>query len=427
MHKKIIALSSTLALSLFLAGCNAEDSTGQESTPEDDTTEEESSADDTNEEVELTLWTYYTPEPFGNVLDDYVERFEEENENITLNIEYVPFNEMRTQLSVGTAGDTLPDMVIMDSVEHASFSEMGVLADITDRLTELDAYENYLEGPLASNELNGSYYGVPFEANSLGMFYNTDIFEEIGTEPPTTWDELVTVSEEILDYDDSIVPFGMTAVRNEQSTFHLIPFLYSAGATYDDLTSDEAVETLTFQKEMLDNNIIHSDFLSQDQDDIGNLFLNGNVAMMINGPWMINRLQENEELDFEITGIPMKEEPASVLGGANLALVDNDNVDAAWEFVEFVSDKDTVFETALRAGTFPVREDVMDESNDWMEQPVLEGLVEPMRNAVPRGPSAHWPQVSENIQLAIQSVLTEEATPEEALEEAQQNNNEYLE
>lgn len=417
MYNKILALSSTIILSVFLAGCNDQDNGVQENNGDQN---------DNNEVTDLTLWTYYTPEPFGNVLEDYVERFYEDNENININIEYVPFTEMRTQLSVGTAGDTLPDMVILDSVEHASFSGMGVFSDITDRLTETEAYDNYLEGPLASNELNGSYYGVPFEANSLGMFYNTDIFEDLNLDIPTTWDELMSVSEEIIDNDNSVIPFGMTAVRNEQSTFHLIPFLYSTGGTYDDLTSEAAIETLTFQKEMLDNGVIHSDFLSQDQDDIGNLFLNGNVAMMINGPWMINRLEENEDLNFEITDIPMNQEPASVLGGANLALIDNENVDEAWQFVEFLIDKDTVFETASRSGSFPVREDVMDESNDWMENPILEGLVEPLRNSVPRGPSPNWPQISENIQLAIQRVLTGESTPEEALEEAQQNNEEYL-
>lgn len=415
MYKKITALSTVLGLSLVLASCGDQ---------AEDLQENGEDVNEGGESGDLTLWTYYTPEPFGDVLEDYVERFEED-EGISINIEYVPFGEMRTQLSVGTAGDTLPDMVIMDSVEHASFSEMGVLADITDRLVELEAYDNYLEGPLASNELDGSYYGVPFEANSLGMFYNVDIFEELNIDPPSTWDELISVSEEIQNYDSSITPFGMTATRNEQSTFHLIPFLYSSGATYDDLTSDAAIETLTFQKELLDNNIIHSDFLNQDQDDIGNLFLNGNVAMMINGPWMINRLEENEELNFAITDIPMNEEPASVLGGANLALINNDNIDEAWGFVEFLSDEEIVFETASRAGSFPVREDVMDESDEWMENPILEGLVEPMRNAVPRGPSPNWPQISENIQLAIQSVLTGEATPEEALEQAQEENEAY--
>lgn len=44
---------------------------------------------------------------------------------------YVPFADFKKQLSIGAVAEALPDMVILDSPDHASYASMGIFADIT--------------------------------------------------------------------------------------------------------------------------------------------------------------------------------------------------------------------------------------------------------------------------------------------------------
>ena len=344
----------------------------------------------------LTMWHYYTAA--ADELSYMVDRYNDENEHIKVELEFVPFDEIAKQLSIGLAGDVLPDIVMIDSVETAAFASIGVLKDITDSVIASGEIDYFLPGPVESTQVDGRYYGIPFEGNALALFYNEDIFAAAGISSiPETWDEVLEVSQKILDYDPSLTPFGMTAVRNEQSTFQFIPFLYSAGGTYDNLASEGGIKALSFVTELMNKGYMRQDFLNQDQDDMIQLFAAGNVAMMVNGPWAIPSL---EEIIFSIGNLPKDQEFTSVLGGANLAVIEGQHALQAVSFLEFFLEEENVREFARRANLLPVRADVL-KSDDWSNDPMFSRFIEPMQVAVPRGPSANWPAISENIQLAV--------------------------
>ncbi|MDI5790032.1 extracellular solute-binding protein [Bacillus licheniformis] len=61
--------------------------------------------------------------------------------------------------------------------------------------------------------------------------------------------------------------------------------------------------------------------LNATQDDLARQFAAGQLAMMINGSWNIERLEEAEDLNYGITYIPKDQTFASALGGENIAVV----------------------------------------------------------------------------------------------------------
>ncbi len=43
-------------------------------------------------------------------------------------------------------------------------------------------------------------YGLPFDGESTGLFYRTDLFEAAGiAEPPKTWEEFTAAAEKLTD------------------------------------------------------------------------------------------------------------------------------------------------------------------------------------------------------------------------------------
>lgn len=402
MGKKLLVLF--LAVLLVLAGCSG-DSISDESA-------EGSSSDET-----ISIWYYYSGKQ-QELFDELIQEYNESQDQYQLKGEYIPFGDTKKQLSVGSAGDSLPDMVIIDVVDNAAFAAQGVFADITDLVEEWGEADNFYEGPLESATYEGGYYGLPVGSNALGLFYNKDMFEEAGINAvPETWDELKEVAEKLT--TDGVKGFAVSGVKSEEATFQFYPFLRSAGAEYDSLDSDSAVKALTFLKEMIDEGFMGSDIINATQDDLARQFAAGQVAMMVNGPWNIERLLgENPDLNFGIAEIPRDTEFASALGGENIAVVKDGNVEGAFDFITWLLEPERIEEFSAETGVFPPRKDVLENSDFWNQDEHLSGFVPIMEYAEPRGPSPEWPTISEAIQIAVQEALTGEKTPEEALQGA---------
>src|SRR5699024_5758859 len=117
---------------------------------------------------------------------------------------------------------------------------------------------------------NDEYYGLPVGSNALGLFYNEDMFEEAGVEPPTKWDELIETAELLTDGDQK--GFAMSAVKSEEGAFQFYSFLRSAGAEYTELSSDEAVKLLEMLTQLEEDGSMGNDIVNATQDDLARQF-----------------------------------------------------------------------------------------------------------------------------------------------------------
>ncbi|WP_370875842.1 ABC transporter substrate-binding protein [Caldalkalibacillus uzonensis] len=399
---KIFGLALILLLLLTACGQDTDSSSGETSN---------------GDSTEIKVWHYFTGKQ-QTEFEKLAEEYNKLQDKVKVVMEYVPFDETKKQLSIGVAGETLPDIVFMDGVDNASFAAIGVLEDLTDRIQEWGQAENYYEGPLNSTKYNGRYYGLPYESNTLALFYNKDMFEKAGIEePPATWEELRETAKKLTDNEH--YGFAISAVRSEESTFQFYPFLISAGGDYQNINSPEAVKAITLFEDLLKDGSMSKDVVNATQDDIAKQFAAGRVAMMINGPWNITRIKEDApDLNFGIAMIPKDVKSASVLGGGNLTIVKGKNVDEAWEFLKWLQDPKQLEPFASSTNIFPPRKDVLETSEYWKGDQYLSEFIPIMDVAVPRGPSPEWPEISSAIQVAIQQVLTESQSPQEAFDEA---------
>ncbi len=81
------------------------------------------------------------------------------------------------------------------------------------------------------------------------------------------------------------------------------------------------------------------------------------MPMYFSGPWMINLTREQTpEIDgkWSVALCPKKKTRTSFVGGCNLVVFkDSRNKDAAWRFVEFMSDPRTQLEWFRVSGCLP--------------------------------------------------------------------------
>ena len=359
---------------------------------------------------DITLWYYWETEGHQKALDEMIATYNESQDAYNLTAKYVPFADFKKQLSIGASASELPDLVILDSPDHASYASMGIFADLTGKFD----VSTYYEGPVASATLDDTLYGVPFGCNCLALYYNEDMFEAAGiTEVPTTWDELKEAAEKLT--SDNVTGLAFCSVQNEEGTFNFVPWLWSTGATSYEINSENGIRALSFVKDLIDSGVMSKECINWTQGDVMNQFISGNVAMMINGPWQIPTMREEApDLNYNVALIPMDTEYASVIGGENYAVVSGGNEDGALDFLTYATQEEQVIFMMTQMGYISADKEIAAAQFTDEGDAIYKKFVEQMEYAQARGPLPEWPEVSDAISLAFNEVMTGSASPEDA-------------
>jgi multiple sugar transport system substrate-binding protein len=152
--------------------------------------------------------------------------------------------------------------------------------------------------------------------------------------------------------------------------------------------------------------------------DVKNQFVSGNIAMMVNGPWQVPTMREEApNLNWDIAAIPRDARFATGMGGENWAIINNENVDASLTFIKWVTQADVVKSYIDQFGYIASRADVA--AGQFTGDATMKKFTEIMQYAMPRGPHARWPEISDAISLSFNEVITDRATPAQAAAKAQ--------
>ena len=246
---------------------------------------------------ELLIWADDTR---SQVIEDLKGSFEDEY-GVTITVQHLAMGDIRDQLRIaGPAGEG-PDIIIGPHDWLGELVTNGLLAPV-----DLgDAAADFAPAAISAFSWEGQLYGVPYAVENVGFFYNTDLVET----PPTTWDEVRSMSQDIVDSDKA--QYGWIIQQNDP--YHFFPVQTAFGGyifgmnddgSYNaqDVGVDNAgsVAALEYVQGMLKDGLIPSGL---DGDTATTLFEDGEAAMYITGPWYIQRFVD-AGLNFAIAPIP---------------------------------------------------------------------------------------------------------------------------
>ncbi|MCB9159939.1 MAG: sugar ABC transporter substrate-binding protein [Caldilineaceae bacterium] len=367
--------------------------------------------------VTIAWWDYMSAAN-GAALDTQMANYMEANPGVTVERTYIPFADLKQKLLQGAAAGQLPDVVIIDNPDHSSFAALGVFADLTDLVQTWGQADSYFEGPWASTVYQGKNYGIPDNSNCLVLWYNKDLTEPAGVQPPANWDELVSASAALSDGDR--YGLAMSGVKSEEGTFQWLPFLWMTGEDLPTLDSDGGRAALQLWTDLVNDGYMSPGILNWTQGDVKGQFENGLAAMMVNGPWQIPVLKdEAPDLNWDVVTLPVEKQGASILGGENTAIVGaTENLDAAWELLTWRQEPDNLKAYLLEAGKLPSKAD-MAQDEAWTSDPVLNVFVEQLKVAKPRNYGPNYPEISNAIQEMMQAAISGQKPVDAAVADAQ--------
>ncbi len=367
----------------------------------------------------VVIWDYFETDAQKQMMQTLIDGFNASQDEYEASHTYVPFADYEKQLVLGVASGELPDVVILDGCDMASFIEMDLFGDISDMDVNWD---EYLEGPMSSTMMDGKHYGLPFATNCTALFYNKDLLDKAGVAYPdenTTWEQFHEMCKKLS--DSGVTGFGNAAIGTDEGTFQCLQWLYTAGGSYTDIKGGEKAYEL--MQSMIEDGSWSKECVNWAQTDVCNNWKAGNLAMMQNGPWQIPGIESDApDMNYGVTVLPKFDEQSgqatSILGGENMGAVKKDDMGGAKAFLEYYNQTDVMVEAMKQYGSFPPKTEAAKDTY-WTDDPIQKEFITQLETSIPRGPSPIWPTYSKAIQAGFQEVMTGAKTPEQAAEDTQ--------
>lgn len=315
-HRFRFQLLALTMLVVLLAGCAAPTTPAPTQAPAATNAPPEPTAAPTAEPeptaaepVTLTFW--WEGAAVGNleIFQASFDRFEALHPNVTIEVVAIPFEDMLRTMPLALDAGTGPDIAMSLPLESITFpaAKAGHLLDLSDIAQERGWLDHYDTKALEVNNrgLDG-IFGFPYEWTVVGVYYNKDIYAQLGLEPPQSFAEFEEQLAAIL--AAGITPISVGArdgwplmhvwqeVAHTNVDYALLRALEDRDPTvsYEDPAILAAAHKVTEWAEL---GYIDADAVAASFVDANNLFINGEVALNVGGTWVQNDFRG---ADFEV-------------------------------------------------------------------------------------------------------------------------------
>jgi len=378
------------------------------------------------EPTTIRYFTFSAAPDYLDELDQMIAVFEEQNPDIQVEVESAPFADYFTLLQTQVAGGDAPDAFELNFENFVTFANKGTLADLGPMIeadSDLDT-SAYYQKAFDAFSVDGTQYGLPESYSTVLLFYNQDVFDELGLEYPTddwTWDDERAAAEAIAASGDDIWghfagvhfwEFYKAAAQNG------CDFFGADGA----VTVNDAgcVEALQFMIDYVNDGVQPSAAEMGGVSD-GDMFANGELGMITTGTWMFPTF-ESADFDWDVVV-----EPGNVQGGSHFfaegvgVSSTSDKQDAAYRWLRFFTSSDEAAQIRVDAAwALPtLTDETLFESYLAAEQPAnREAVLKSLENVVVPPVIERQAEMQDALNAQIEFALAGEKSAQEALDEA---------
>jgi multiple sugar transport system substrate-binding protein len=275
--------------------------------------------------------------------------FMAEHPEIAIEVWHQPWDDYFTKIQALWAGgdaSLIPDVAFLWPTPR--YAAEGVLENLDTFIADSGySVDDYWPGLLESASYDGSIYGFPRDIEVNILYYNRDIFDEVGLAYPDeswTWADLQSAVEQLTVKDGAGVTtrYGLAMEGGKFGKF----VNQNGGAFLDDfrnpsactLGSEAALAGVQFFADMLDSGYAMRDAdLSQAGGDAA-VFQSGQAAMIIQNSSRVSAFNA-AGMNYDVAVVPIPEggQRWNAAGGAAWVMSSgSDNKEAAWTFLSWL-------------------------------------------------------------------------------------------
>ena len=365
--KKLTSLALSAALMTgLMTGCGSTKSASNEEIVTEIT-----------EPVEITFWHAMNGD-LEKTLQNLTDKFMESNKNITVTLQnQSSYPDLQQKITATTASPKdLPTLT--QAYPHWMVNAMQdeLLVDLKPYIENEtigdENYTNILEGFRTGSEVDGKVYGMPFNKSTEVIWYNKTLFDELGLEAPTTFEEFAQVSKTITE-KKGIVGAGFDSLNNFYTTY-----LKNKGVDFNsetDVTSAESVEAAKYYLDGIKDGYFR---IAGTDNYLSGPFAAEQLGMYVGSNAGESFVKQAVDGKFEIGVAPYPAESV-MQQGTDLYMFSNATAEqrtAAFEFLKFLTSTENQITWGVGTGYIPATQDAISsdeyKNSGSLVAPVLE-------------------------------------------------------
>lgn len=311
-------------------------------------------------------------------------------------------------------------------------STLGAAGGVKD-LTELAAplLDRYSEGMTDHCYIGDHLWALPYyDASSYMCLYNKTLFEEMGLQAPTTWDELLTVSQALSEKDGMMPmifqgkdgwawPMMYTETYNQATGNNAIAAVESFLKGETSFVSDASVQAFDLVKKFYDDQVLTTASLDTDEEGMIATFAQGKAGMLFAGTWDYETIKNSCDFEVGAFAFPVMVEGSHAENGYGVgdyalaipSFASDDNLENTMRFLEYITRQENaqkilgtstmIYEVLKGVSTEP------DEVTDFLNSQIADNSAKYL--------DWIWPsEVNDALSTAIVASISGEMTSEEA-------------
>ena len=354
-------------------------------------------------------------------------------------------NDYYTKLTLmNRSGSTAPDVMYEDTFLINSDIQAGYLAPLDAYLAKWSDWNEFTDA--AKNSAvgaDGKTYGVPMGTDTRALYYNKTLFKEAGLPvpwEPKTWADVLAAAQQIKAKLPGVTPLNVYSGKGagEGATMQgLEMLLYGTGNQLYNSTTKQwtpntpgMLSSLNFIKQ------IYTTGLAPDVEDALNpnfgttvattLLPENKLAIDLDGSWLPGNWSSTGAKPWPQwssvlgeTAMPTENGQApgstSMSGGWTLAVgAHAPDKQAAFDFVALAENEPNSLNYDIIASQIAVRKDVAADPKYLATNPTTGFFTNLVKVTHYRPAYPVYPQISDQIQVAMESVMTNQSSPSAA-------------
>lgn len=376
-----------------IAGCQSGDTPSSSTTPSGDTSSTTAPA----EVVTINYPTYRVGTQLSakaekTLIDGFNQEFEGKYK---VEVEELPSDQSYVEkMKVLAASNALPDVVEgKDGVIDLAIRN-GQAIDLSEFVNADATFKAEIgDEAIEANTRDGKLYSIANGKQYIGYFYNKTMFEDAGITPAKTWDEFMENCQKLL--DKGYTPVSMMSGENCWVTNLLFAAMVGtasdAGNAFMKVRYPESYDTAEM-KEALDRiKVIFEKYTTKDAlgakyEIAGNHFLQGQTAIIANGPWMSadftgEKAKAGIDKEIGVALYPNDGVFAQYEIGYMICTSDKAKQEAAFEFIKYKTGAAGQKIMLEQSSTLPLTDNVPLSDEFKKANPVVAELVELAKTA----------------------------------------------
>jgi multiple sugar transport system substrate-binding protein len=382
---------------------------------------------DSSKKYTVEFWNAFSVGANKTAIDALTNQYMQEHPNVTVKMQYFDsYSTLQTKLTAAIAANKAPTIAQVYEGWTTQYQQSNSIVSLQPFITGKNGLSqsdltDFYPTLLKDGQINGTQYTLPFNKSDMVLYYNADLLQKKGLQPPTTFQEFTSDLTKLTNGSQ----WGLSYTPDSDGWSILYKalgggnFVSSDGKTAEFANSQNlpyTVKALDYLAPLVKSGAIHvtkgytwqNDFISQKS-----AFAISSIASY---PFLAKPIGNT----FKFSEAPVPAGPSgqfTVLYGTNLALFsgDADTESAGWDYMKFLTNTETNASFVKQTGYMPVRQSTFHSSTlqSYYDQfPARKVGPESLNNAFVASAMPAWEQCINIINTAFTDVLNSQSTAE---------------